>query len=313
MVKKNFLKIVFSNETEFNAVAYLEDKTAVSNISIATVIDIYHHALILMKRNDFFGDLGKEETMNFPFEFWGFEYPEIVDLDNGYKQINFYEGPESDEKKSAAFLITCFGMEFLIFHEIGHHIGGHIGYIKDKLNMQELFAQGQIKIIDAKKYQLLEMDADALSIAMLLENIKIKLSYYSTFVNGNINLIPHLLVSAITIVFFLIKKDFVEDFSYNNKYLPRDFRFYLVLSILFSKLGNEYNICCQFQSKKSLLMTIGQTNKLLKELYIQEGTEQSIELHNLERIGRYYTETLLKEWKPLREELMEYAKVELPE
>ena len=57
-----------------------------------------------MKRNDFFGDLGKEETMNFPFEFWGFEYPEIVDLDNGYKQINFYEGPESDEKKSAAFL-----------------------------------------------------------------------------------------------------------------------------------------------------------------------------------------------------------------
>ncbi len=311
--KLNF-KLVFSNETEFNAVAYLKDEIHMSNISIATIMELYHHALILMKRNDFFYMLGKEQPLIVPFEIWEFEYPEIVDLDNGYKQINFYEGPECDEKKSASLLMTWIGMEFLIFHEVGHHIGGHIEYIKDKLGLNELFIQGQEKIIGAKQYQLLEMDADAIAVVMLLDHLKTNWHSYSEMIGENTDLIPHIVFSAITLVFFLIKKDCINNFDENkNKYLPRDFRFYLVLNLLFKKMSNEYNVCRQSQDNKSLLMTVEKTNILLKELYINENRDNSLELDNLETIGKYYDEILIKEWKNLRSQLMVYSKIKLPD
>lgn len=307
------LELLFSNESEFNAVAYLENEKAVSNISISTVIDIYHHSLIMMKRNDFFDVLGKEKNLDNPFEIWEFEYPQVTELDTGYRQINFYEGPEAELKRNAAYLMTWFGMEFLIFHEIGHHLGGHIKYIRESLGVQALFANDQSSVIEAKQYQLLEMDADAIAVNLLLEDLYVKFHYYLKYIS-DATLLPQLLLSALTTVFFLIKKDFVEQFDQDsNKYLPRDFRFYLVVNIILNKFNREYKACKYNQSNEMFIGVIQKTNMLLQELYCNEDDWQGIELNNLRDIGNYYEKILLSEWQPLRNKLMKYSKIKLPE
>ena len=311
--KFNF-QVMFSENEDFNAVAYEIGNKSYINVSIATVMQIYHHVFLLMKRQELVPNVEEEVLFKENYRIEEFEVPEICQYDKEFKQIVFYEGPDNPKRRKIAELITLFGMEFMMFHELGHHIGGHLRFFMETLGVQRLYAQGNSIGIDSKVYQMLENDADAIAIASLLESISTKIeSYKNYFLNGAGELLPHCVIIAVTTVFFLMER---EDYSYNidnAQYLPRDIRFMLVIRILMDKLNGDYKICGFSQTPEELAKTLKISNDLLGELYANKEKDRKILFHEQNYIKEYYNRTLLPLWKEIRNELEKYAVISLPE
>lgn len=307
-------QVMFSENEDFNAVAYEIGNRSYINVSIATIMQIYHHVLLLMKREELLPKIGEEVLFKGKYRIEEFDVPEICQYNREFKQIAFYEGPDNPKRKKIAELIALFGMEFMMFHELGHHIGGHLRFLKETLGVQRLYAQGNSIVIDSKVYQMLETDADAIAIATLLESISTKIKFYKEyFLNGVEELIPHCVIIAVTTVFFLMER---EDYFYNidnAKYLPRDMRFMLVIRILMDKIKGVYKICGFSQTSEELVKTLNISNDLLGELYANKEIDRKILFHEQNSIKEYYNRTLLPLWKEIRNELEKYAVILLPE
>lgn len=313
--RKFDFRVQFSENKDFNAFAYEVGDIAYTNISIATILQLQHHAFLLMDRNELFSCNEQKNVFTEDYYIENFEEPEICQFDSRYKQIVFYAGPDDIKRQKVAQLIAIFGMEFLLFHELGHHVGGHLKFLSDKIGLQKLFAQDNSdERLEASLYQMLETDADAISIASLLENINTKKEFYGEyFLCGNMALIPHCIMAGITIVFFLMDQ---EDSSYHieeTKYLPRDIRFELVCRIFFDKLQTDYKECSFGQGLKELMKTFMITNELLADLYRKKNPQKRILLQENETIRTYYNKDLLPLWRKIREQLKPYAVIKLPE
>lgn len=86
-------RVCFSDNEDFNAVAYEVGDKAYTNVSITTVMQLYHHILLLMGRDELLPEAGQEEPFEGKYRIEEFEYPEICQYDSQYKQIVFYVGP----------------------------------------------------------------------------------------------------------------------------------------------------------------------------------------------------------------------------
>lgn len=314
--KSNFnFKVCFSDNKDYNAVAYEIGKYSWTNMSFTCIKDIFHHALLLMGRPELLPDAGIEGAFEGTYRISEFDEPEILPYDDKYKQLVFYAGPDNPKRYQVAELIAFFGIQFLLFHELGHHIGGHIRYLSDQMGLTKLYASHNDRIdSNSKLYQMLETDADAIAMANLLESISTKIDFYSRqFLNHNAVLIPHCLMIALTIVFYLLPKENIQQYNLNtSRYLPRDVRFRLVLDILFEKLDNDYHSCRMGQSNSSLLNDFYIANSLLNELYQSSEKQHSIDI-NTGEYRTYYKNLLLPEWQNIRDNLAKYAVIHLPD
>lgn len=313
--KRNIdFRIQFSENEDFNAVAYEIGDRAYINISIATAMQVYHHALLTMGRGELLPEGGKEDPYEGKYRIEEFEIPQICPYDEKYKQIAFYAGPDNPKRRKIAELITLFGMEFMIFHEMGHHIGGHLRFLSEEFGLQELYAQGNTAAIDPQIYQMLETDADAVAIATLLESISTKIDFYKDeFLDGMGKLIPQCVMAALTTVFFLMDH---ENYTYNidhARYLPRDERFWLIIYIFMEKLRTDYKVCRCSQTDEQIMETFIICNDLLGELYADKNPGRKILFCESDEVFRYYSEILIPLWKNIRNELAPYAVIHLPE
>lgn len=311
------VRVCFSDNEDFNAVAYEAGSHSWINVSFECVKKIFHHALLLMGRSELLPDAGIEESFDGRYRIDEFEVPEVIPFDEKYKQLVFYSGPEKPERSRVAELIAYLGIEFLLFHELGHHLGGHIRYLSDMMGISELYASHNELILEnSQLYQMLETDADAIAIANLLESISTKISFYSEqFLNHHTELVPHCLVIALTIVFYLFPTEKQDHYDLEiSKYLPRDVRFCLVLSIMIEKMDSEYSCCREKQSNSSLIGTLSMANAMLDELYSDSDKQNSINFDfESEEYRIYYKNTLLSKWRDIRNELEPYAVIHLPE
>ncbi len=275
---------------------------------------LYHHVLLLMGRGELLPEGGQEEAFEGKYRIEEFKNPQICQYDEKFKQIAFYMGPDNPKRRDIAELITLFGMEFLIFHELGHHIGGHLRFLSEKLGLQVLYAQGNSATLDPQVYQMLETDADAIAIASLLESIHTKIDFYrDRFLDGTGKLIPHCVMVAITTAFFLMEREGRTYSIDNARHLPRDVRFRLVTYIFMDKLRKDYEMCRFSQTEEQLTQTFKTCNTLLGELYTGKDPERKILFRESDDVHKYYNEILLPIWKNIKNELNPYAVIHLPE
>lgn len=306
--------IRFSENEDFNAAAYEVGNKAYINVSITTVMQLYHHVLLLMGREELLPEGGQEEAFEGKYRIEEFETPQICQYDKEFKQIAFYAGPDNPKRRNIAELITIFGMEFIIFHELGHHVGGHLRFLSENLGLQVLYAHGNGVALNPQVYQMLETDADAVAIATLLESISTKIDFYrDRFLDGVGKLIPHCVMIAITTAFFLMEREGGAYNINNARYLPRDVRFRLVVYIFMDKLSKDYKMCRFSQNEKQLTETFKICNTLLGELYAGKDPERKILFQESDDVRRYYNEVLVPLWKNIRNELNPYAVIHLPE
>lgn len=307
-------KICFSDNKSFNAKVRIDGKMKTIEINIGVIMFIYHLSFLVMMNEKFFPGLGEGETMN-QTNIYDFELPKIELREDKFKEINFYSGPSDPKRAAVAQVIAMFGTEFVLFHEMGHILGGHLEYIKDILGIHELLAQGSEQVVfektnDDETYQTIEMDADAIAIHLLLENTLCKRKQIiDTFLEGmEINL-SKLIIIAIVISFFLMSTD-SEFQEVSVRYLPRDYRFHLVLSKFLSKIKKEYRMLTNSAEDISDVVKIClECNEFLAKLY---NTRKICEIPSTE-LDSYYYNIILNKWKSIRADVQKYASIILPE
>lgn len=310
---KNY-KIFFSDSKRYNARVKKIGEQKQIEIDIGVVLQVFHHAYITMMNEQFFTELGDGHDME-QSGIWDFETPLIESCGNGLKAINFYSGPDNPKRVAVAQTIAILGTEFVIFHELGHILGGHLDYINDTLGISELQAHGtegevQQKTKDHITYQTIEMDADAIAIHLLLENLLCKKEQLANLYFDGFKVDwGKIVMFAVTIAFFLMDSSSETDRS-SSKYLPRDYRYHLVTSKLFSKLKNEYiGIRTPFGNVELSVEPCLMCNDFLSKLC---GIRKISEIPSAEA-DRYYNKIILNQWKKIREDVQKYAGIHLPE
>lgn len=312
--KSKDYKICFTNSKKYNAKVRFDNSQKIIEINIGVIMLIYHISFIIMMNETFFPELGKEET-TVQMRIEDFELPIIELRDDGFKEINFYTGPSNPNRVAVAQVIAMFGVEFVVFHEMGHVLGGHLEYIKDTLGIHELLAQGSELEISKKAkddimYQTIEMDADVIAIHLLLENTSCKINYIiNDLLEGQKVNISKLIIIAIVIAFFLMDTN-SKNLPLSQKYLPRDYRFHLVLSKFISKIKGEYHILINADEDiYNIVRIFLECDDFLSEMY---NTPKISEIPTTE-LDCYYQDVILAKWKDIRADVQKYASIKLPE
>ncbi len=304
--------VCFTNSKNYNAMVRNNGNNKRLEINIGVIMLIYHLSYILMLSNTIFPEIGGSEDIS-DFNFFDFEFPAIESREDNFKEINFYSGPSDPLRLAIAQVIAMFGVEFVLFHELGHILGGHLEYLQERLGIIELKAHGSehdlfIKARDSITYQTIEMDADAISIHLLLENVLCKKKQIvNAFLYGHEIELGKLLVISIVIAFFLMNTGSKEE---SDKYLPRDYRFHLVVSILLSKLKGEY---------QSLLDDISHITDVVKiYLNCNDFLSNLFNCPKMEEIpsselNQYYDDVIIKKWESIRNDVQKKARIKLPD
>lgn len=305
-------KICFLDDKAYNAKVKIYESLKVIEINISVIMQIYHLSFLVMTNNMFFPELGKEETTN-QMSIFDFELPTMKLHKDYFKEINFYSGPSNSKRVAVAQVIAMFGVEFVIFHEMAHILGGHLEYIKDTLGINELLAQGFEDVIlkktkDDITYQAIEMDADAIAIHLLLENAFCKRNQIiDNFLECQKVDLSKLIIIAVTISFFLMKTNSKN--KSHPRYLPHDYRFHLVLSKFLSKIKREYRVLTNDEDINDVVKVFLECNDFLSKIY---NMQKICEIPSIES-NNYYYDVILTKWKSIRADVQKYASIKLPE
>lgn len=307
-------KIRFTNSKKFNAKVKFEGNLKIIEINIGVIMIIYHLSFITMMNDLFFSNLDGGKPLD-QMDLLDFELPKIETHKGNVKEIKFYTGPNNPKRIAIAKVIGMLGVEFVIFHELGHILGGHLDYIKNNLKFNELLMQGseydfEKRTNDIITYQTLEMDADAIAIDLLIENTFCKKDLIiDVFLEGYNVDFSKILMLSLVISFFLIGRE-KNNKLFLSKYLPRDYRFHLVSSKLLSKLKKEYALLIdRTGSIENVIEEYIKCNDFLSFLY----KSQRINEIPSKEFDNYYSETILNKWKNIRTDVQTYASIILPE
>lgn len=309
------LAIEFINLNDMNAIAINNEDCKAIGVCIGSIMKIYHEALLLCSLNDFFPSIGNTNDCLNTINFFEVDEPEIIPYSNEFYQIAFYSGPEDSIRQNLALLITIMAEEFIIFHELGHHLDGHLSYLVDYLGLSSLKAQGNDSEIEFSIYQTLEMDADAFAIQLLLDNVYRKKEYYGQMLNHTLSKtdLIMMLSCASTLVFLLMdnKNDLKCNLLMSN-YLPRHYRLFLIKVILGNQLKTKY---ADFLMTDNCTETIITSSLHLETLYNRihgvsnDNLEYKEQVH--QRVEQYYTDVIEHTWSELRPILSIYSHIKL--
>ena len=307
-------KLCFSDFKRYNARVNKIGEQKQVEIDIGVVLEIFHMSYIVLMNEHFFTELGSGHNME-QYKFWDMEMPSIDSYDNNLKAINFYTAPDNPKRIAAAQAVARLGIEFIIFHELGHVLGGHFDYINDTLGISELQAYGTEQEVKQKTknnvtYQAIEMDADIIAIHLLIENLLCNKEKLTTFYFKDFKMDwSKIIMVAITIAFFLMDPD-TKIHQSSLRYLPRDYRYHLVISKLFSKLKKEYiEIRTPFENEELSIAPCLLCNDFLSKFC---NKEKICEIP-LSETDKYYEDVILNQWKNIREDIQKYAGICLPE
>ncbi|KAF6563652.1 hypothetical protein G9G63_13040 [Paenibacillus sp. EKM202P] len=223
-----------------------------------------------------------------------------------------YSYPLNRERIIIAEYMAMFAIKFIINHEAGHHINGHLGYIHSitSLKMIDPIREDYSNIIPTLDLQTIEMDADAFAIAQLVRTLLLTTQdkFISNYIDDFATFI-RMFVSSIHLLFLLMDQGTPKSIfnTHTSNYLPTLIRSILAVDCM------EENLRIVFPNmiNHDYLQEIS-TDSLLKanEYFIKINGNKNFD--SLEDYDiAYYNRVIKKNWKQLRPKLQKYATVDL--
>lgn len=246
-------------------------------------------------------------------------------FDDNIKEIGYTHFPNDAIRKEVSTTLSLFAIRFTIFHELAHHLSGHIFYIKEKTNKFELFTtnnDNNLEGLSALDYQTMEMDADSFAIINSIVNIY---GIYVDFEKNSklkkmiINRYELFTLWAFSIhCLFLIFEDNHKSVDImKDKHLPAKYRQSLNLSAAMRFLNNMKLEDTDSLDKQDFLKKVNE--------YISFGIFQAEYCYNNSFNTNHnfvmdlfknpnlliHSQNVLDNWDNLRPKLERYARIEL--
>ncbi|MGO4184339.1 hypothetical protein AB4Z17_24475 [Paenibacillus sp. TAF43_2] len=177
-IGNNDRKLVFGylESDAVNASAFIYKKNDYIFINCGTIVKIHDTFNKLLSNPRVFSEVGKPKYSDYRYH-----YDPVIN--NGENQTVFFNGPTDEKRRDLAFLMSYFAILYVIQHEMGHHLNGHLQLLNESdvetLEMtEERKTLEKISILD---YQTLEMDADAFATSAFTAHLHSMLENLDTF------------------------------------------------------------------------------------------------------------------------------------
>lgn len=317
--------IEFVNDNTVNALATYFETTPLICINIGCLLNVFHYSLLLTMRNDFFPSIGDLEECANTVKISDYGFPQISNGEAGLWEIEFYSGTDDVSRQTLATIITSMAHDFLVFHELGHHILGHTKYLSKVYGITYLQAQKSENLnqIDNVIIQSMEAHADVYAINALLNKIitgldlYFKLDFLETSCDKT-KVIFEMFITAISLVFLLLDNDGIDSDNFSSAYyLPRQYRLDLILTSFRDYIVKNHDNCLSKYCMQidDLYLTIAQiyheNEAKIDQMRNHSGFNSNDELSFENKVSIYYKTRILTTWELLKRDLSSYAIVEL--
>ena len=154
------IEVYYVNNESINAWAVSEKQTGIEFIGLTymTSLQLQSYFSLLLSTKEFLHNIGSSSNEELTLR------DAIVDLQKLNGQHFGKVHPKCKDRQKVAFALWHMAMDFLCFHEIGHHVRGHLFLLKTKFGyyeISEFWANEYSRDRDFYSLcQLLETDAD---------------------------------------------------------------------------------------------------------------------------------------------------------
>lgn len=149
--------------------------------------------------------------------------------------------PDDYNAKLLSEYLSMIAMKFIILHELGHHMNGHLLYIEEQYGIDIWYTRLNDQKVPDLLIKTLEMDADAFAISQLVREFKDITQNDNKFgklsMNNEIKL--GVLIFSLHILFIILGEE-SESENNSGKYMPRKMRYMHNLSCLKTNLEIQY-------------------------------------------------------------------------
>lgn len=308
-------KFFYDTDKRLNARATHKGNMDIIFMNVGALGNIYECFYTLFNNKNVFPNIGDPKTATSKkCKFF---------FDENKKRLAFLNGPIDILRRDVAGFLALLAIRFIIAHEVGHHLNGHVMYLKEKTGHFELLMLNNFfETISPLNYKTIEMDADAFAITDCITNI---MTNYETFKNNTYfnrilkdrNEIFKLWMFAIHSLFLLFERHTKEIKDINKAlYLPTNLRQLLNIN------ASMHFIECY------LKVTKNKYEENFHEFYCSEikeaidyaelcFNETFNENHNfLRKITNnidalVHSDIVLNNWKNIKPDLERYSRLEL--
>jgi len=224
MIGDNNRNLVFGylESSSVNASAFIYKNNDYIFINCGTIVKIHDTFNKLLSNPRVFSEVGKPKYSDYRYH---------IDpvINNGENQTVFYNGPSDETRRDLAFLMSYFAVLYVILHEMGHHLNGHLQLLNENsVETLEMTEEGEVlEKISILDYQTLEMDADAFATSTSTVHFHSLIENLDTFPFpalvpqlGKKNMYRYWLFSILCLYRILGNDNINEINLYDSKYFP---------------------------------------------------------------------------------------------
>lgn len=241
---------IILNDKDVNAYAYTKDGCSVIALTKGSIYACLYAADLFMLKDDFFPEIEDLEMPGLTYrEVTTSLFPPVIND----KSIEFTVSGDKT-RRNIGYIITALALKYMVYHEIGHHVLGHLNLQQDIYGLQ----YGEVHVIDSAAitydhFKRMEMEADIFSVQHIIDEFEDMEAKWNPLFEVELSHMEYasLLIAALVIVKECLAPDVVfEDGIERSQYLPKLMR--LVIDISVIALENNKKLISEFKDILSM-------------------------------------------------------------
>lgn len=220
------LKFSFLNNESVNASASIMSSYDYMLLNVGTITRLFEYFFSAFSSKVMFPHIGVPHIEH------GIEIKSQFDFKK--KQILFTDMPKDEARKTVAEYTTLFVIRYIIAHELGHLLNGHLYLVNSLYSVSKIEMILKYKIFSLSKGNLtdyaldrrtLEMDADAFAASISISNLTgiiLNKNQFQNFLNSLENPLQifELWTFAVHSIFMMFEQESSKEYSQKSFYLP---------------------------------------------------------------------------------------------
>lgn len=225
----------FIDKDEVNAFAMEKDGVPIIVLHTGTISRILCTASVLMLSDSFLPEVGDMATCYHDIS------PDMLTLktDNGNSSVLKMTISGDPCRENIGYMIASLAVHFVVYHEVGHHINGHVKKLKEKYNLfysEAPYTYVSDEYLEERKQ--MELEADMYAVDMLIEKMDSLMARWSQYLDMNVTYseMLQLIVPALVIVKENLPTEVMrlEEFE-KGFYLPNIIRITIIVMVMISQ------------------------------------------------------------------------------
>ena len=246
---------IILNEPAVNAYAYRMNGVNVVALSAGSLYRCIYAADLFMLSENFMPDVGDLNACYGDVAADAFPPEESEDGNIGFKTS------ADDERRNLGYMIAALAFKYMVYHEIGHHVCGHVDRLQDSLGLDS-GETGLSKVLSPDDYKMMETEADIFAVQKLADEFGDLMAKWNPFLEGELQELElfQLLETALVIVKENLSRDPLSiDEIEKGRYYPKMIRLIVDVTAVIVKL--QKSLLAQF---RFVLDNVPETRELVE-------------------------------------------------